>query len=134
MRGEYPADPEAGQLFEGLSPRARGILHRGFGSGPEQGSIPACAGNTVVEAEAYGLNGVYPRVRGEYLLDHDNIIWESGLSPRARGNTVADSTDGTVDNVAVGLSPRARGILARQRWKSIPRGSIPACAGNTRAW
>ena len=107
----------SGQLREvvhGLSPRVRGkrrpMRHR-----PSRcRSIPACAGETAGGGGRNCPSGVYPRVCGgnpKYIFPAHLV---KGLSPRVRG--------------------KHRGEMARRD----PRGSIPACAGETylglKAW
>ena len=94
---------------EGLSPRGRGKRRADKPRRPELGSIPAWAGETGPRAGQRRRQQVYPRVGG--------------------GNvSVGFSQSG-----GLGLSPRGRGKL-RQRFNALlPRGSIPAWAGETYA-
>ena len=89
----------------GLSPRVRGNLHAGYRGLSPLRSIPACAGEPVLEDLREALVRVYPRVCGGTAFTADDAILNLGLSPRVRGNP-----------------------------SSVPRlwsrkGSIPACAG-----
>ena len=96
------------QSWHGLSPRVRGKRGGLARRMIERGSIPACAGETVAYPYS-GLTGtVYPRVCG--------------------GNA---SSSGVV-GLRWGLSPRVRGKLSRILEIAAKRGSIPACAGETR--
>ena len=70
-----------------------------------RGSIPACAGEPVGEAQEIGQVGVYPRVCGGTEVGAHGLLAGGGLSPRVRGN---------------------RGLPAL--WPELSR-SIPACAG-----
>ena len=93
----------------GLSPRVRGNLaeaHRGAGS-PR--SIPACAGEPCGRAAGRGVRLVYPRVCGGTAVERACRHGCKGLSPRVRGNP-----------------PYMLSTL-------IPKGSIPACAGEPRS-
>ena len=72
---------------------------------PENGSIPACAGEPSTSSYSSKGLGVYPRVCGGTRQEPHGVISGEGLSPRVRGNR--------------------GGIRLRFR-----RGrSIPACAG-----
>ena len=89
----------------GLSPRVRGNPP---GPPPPElnaGSIPACAGEPQRRQISSGGGGVYPRVCG--------------------GTRGTASGAGRVK----GLSPRVRGNRRRPGRLPMPRGSIPACAG-----
>ena len=89
----------------GLSPRVRGNrVDRSF-SFLLLGSIPACAGEPLLETATAGELGVYPRVCGGTKNAASSRVPLSGLSPRVRGN------------------PNLRGA------DLVSRGSIPACAG-----
>ncbi len=89
----------------GLSPRVRG--NPGLGRGTLQGlrSIPACAGEPILDELGELEEWVYPRVCGGTSLDVIAQAGIQGLSPRVRGNHW--------------LSPA---------W-SLRSRSIPACAG-----
>ena len=89
----------------GLSPRARGNRIRLWSNKGDTGSIPACAGEPIVEQLPIRAARVYPRVRGGTSSPRPRIVNTKGLSPRARGNRV----------------DRAR--------RPGAEGSIPACAG-----
>ncbi len=95
-------------MARGPSPRARGAGSFLRWRGGAAGSIPACAGSSVLRNyEAVRLR-VHPRVRGEQLDD--------------RGGHAAAS----------GPSPRARGAVQAARTQEAVHGSIPACAGSSR--
>ena len=89
----------------GLSPLARGNLHRPSLSQRAPGSIPACVGEPVTAPIYTGNVGVYPRLRGGTGAQRLLNLACAGLSPLARGNR-----------------PNGR------RGNHAPR-SIPACAG-----
>ena len=69
------------------------------------GSIPACAGEPILDDEGVVSYEVYPRVCGGAHHKHHRTHWHRGLSPRVRG------------------SPS---VIIRS---PIRAGSIPACAG-----
>ena len=91
----------------GLSPRVRGkpdpIPHQR----DVEGSIPACAGETVDGFSTVADGGVYPRVCGGNFLPLTPPLLAEGLSPRVRGK----------------LFLIVCGVLDGR--------SIPACAGET---
>ena len=95
---------------KGLSPRVRGNPEARGGLRMLQGSIPACAGEPRRRDSGAACSRVYPRVCGGTLarVQHGRDV--AGLSPRVRGNHT---------------EPGVRYQL---------RGSIPACAGEPRAW
>ena len=89
----------------GPSPRVRGSrltvdLYHTY-----TGSIPACAGEPRTYTPTPIVHGVHPRVCGGALLGSSSDLLGSGPSPRVRG-----SLD----------------VVERHH---LPRGSIPACAG-----
>ena len=92
----------------GRSPRARGRLPASWGSIHRDGSIPACAGETLCQTARRTTRRVDPRVRGG----------DDGWS-RQRGLTG-------------GRSPRARGRRCCCRYCRRSHRSIPACAGETK--
>ena len=94
--------------YEGLSPRVRGNPPRERRPGPRHGSIPACAGEPLVNLRSLGQHPVYPRVCGGTCRFCPWIENTQGLSPRVRGN-LAEIYD-----------------LRYRIW------SIPACAGEPR--
>ena len=105
MCGGSGVNPQGGGRRLGLSPRVRGKPHRQRPRLYRAGSIPACAGEAMLEKPPIAPSPVYPRV--------------CGGSPPA----VALAEGG------IGLSPRVRGKLVHQRGSSAAIRSIPACAG-----
>ena len=103
--GSRPAASWIGYPW-GLSPRVRGIHHRGRERQVLQGSIPACAGDPTTLPASSSSRTVYPRVCG------------------------GSASSLPVTCVARGLSPRVRGILDKHARRSSWRRSIPACAGD----
>ena len=97
-------------LKVGLSPRVRGNLLGAKDIHTEEGSIPACAGEPIAIALSYLARRVYPRVCG-------------GTDPRT-----------SVTDFGVGLSPRVRGNQCGPILQASEGGSIPACAGEPRAY
>ena len=89
----------------GLSPLARGNLRRMGNLGLTIGSIPACAGEPPISTCWISCTTVYPRLRGGTQSGNHNPLIDWGLSPLARGNPLRP------------VPPQ------------LPRGSIPACAG-----
>ena len=92
-------------LYPGLSPRVRGNPLGTGKAAAYQGSIPACAGEPVIQQTQHLGVGVYPRVCGGTPVTTPSAADARGLSPRVRGNPASMS-----------------------RLKAITR-SIPACAG-----
>ena len=94
------------RLWEGLSPRVRGIRSPGVYRGSVRWSIPACTGNPPRQPTGPTWCGVYPRVYGE------SVKCSHAAPPFG------------------GLSPRVRGIRCHRPAIAAIRGSIPACTGN----
>ena len=89
----------------GLSPRVRGNrCFEGAGCGPLR-SIPACAGEPLLQTSPSIEVKVYPRVCGGTICMRRRLRGCQGLSPRVRGNPVSSMS-----------------------WPIVV-GSIPACAG-----
>ena len=95
--------------FWGRSPRVRGRRLREPERPSRKGTIPACAGKTIEQANELDTFGDDPRVCGE---DVDKRRW---------------------DHEPMGRSPRVRGRLLPPSRSSALRGTIPACAGKTSA-
>ena len=93
--------------FSGLSPLVRGKRLRGVSGSIVMGSIPACAGETVIYFGIMRRHGVYPRLCGGNSFE-----------------VFADVLNG-------GLSPLVRGKRASALCECPFCGSIPACAGET---
>ena len=99
-----------GSRDEGLSPRVRGNLRVPTRVALMAGSIPARAGQPVSRCLVRRRRAVYPRACG------------ATTGCRARSQH------------AIGLSPRVRGNHLHRRQRSKSSGSIPARAGQPRAW
>ena len=107
VRGEHHVTDLAGDTEIGSSPRARGTPERPLVPRLLRRFIPACAGNTWMQATPTPTRPVHPRVRGEHPDGIGYLLSDDGSSPRARGT----------------LGP-PEGGRGRDRF-------IPACAGNT---
>ena len=118
-------------LVVGLSPRVRGNQHRTSGASSRTGSIPACAGEPVLDSLPVGKAKVYPRVCGGTVPSLTSPVRRSRsipacagepaqvgqrlltskrreVYPRVCGGTGAGMSAGS--GVAwAGLSPRVRG-------------------------
>ena len=102
----------SGKLFwprPGLSPRVRGNPGGQSGWRVGVGSIPACAGEPRFRLALQRRHQVYPRVCGGTHVRTFAEPFRQGLSPRVRGNLDVNEA------------------------KELPRGSIPACAGEPAA-
>ncbi len=109
MRGEQQRCSGRAGSASGPSPRARGAAEAEGGLVQGVGTIPACAGSSGL-AHALGPSfRDHPRVRGEQP---------------AGGGAAGDGS---------GPSPRARGAVVRDDGRGDVRGTIPACAGSSRA-
>ena len=106
-RGEHANLPDMCLKKDGLSPLARGTLRAFIRSVQRKRFIPAGAGNTSAHSRYFSFTPVYPRWRGEHF--------------RLCASSV----------ISVGLSPLARGTLARTRNRRCSDRFIPAGAGNT---
>ena len=95
------------QTQQGPSPRVRGKLQTGLIRASEEGSIPACAGETPSEPPSTRPMTVHPRVCGG---NRNCSIASRSLS---------------------GPSPRVRGKPEGMAVYEGKGGSIPACAGET---
>ena len=80
----------------GLSPRVRGNQRREAGASGAGGSIPAGAGEPGSAAGDKTEARVYPRgCGGTMIADHIPAV-AAGLSPRVRGNHIANKSRGMV--------------------------------------
>ena len=78
--------PEGEDSGGGLSPRVRGNRVEAAGGVTHAGSIPACAGEPVVDTTGDKVFRVYPRVCGGTHVGWLVLQGRRGLSPRVRGN------------------------------------------------
>ena len=105
--GEHDEPAAIQAVLLGSSPRVRGTqLLVGYRV-PEEGIIPACAGNTGLKRMKASASRDHPRVCGEH-----------------------DGRD-VLQNRRKGSSPRVRGTHVHERCVRQFGGIIPACAGNT---
>ena len=132
----------------GSSPRVRGTLGYKRELLPEQGIIPACAGNTVYTPSPNKMGWDHPRVCGEHHARTLRQQIAPGSSPRVRGTPCPSIVRPKIE----GIIPACAGNTAPSRIASLsirdhPRvcgehrellpisvvllGIIPACAGNT---
>ena len=148
VRGEHAVLAGGDQVGGGSSPRARGARGKRHDGDTRRGIIPACAGSTARSRMVRPARRDHPRVRGEHSLASPRRSRHQGSSPRARGAHAAPYPPGGAgDHPRVrgehsiapctrtttwGSSPRARGARLRDRYRSVARGIIPACAGSTR--
>ncbi len=70
----------------GLSPRLRGNLGYVVVNDPQKRSIPAPAGEPIIQVAQAGAQGVYPRACGGTYPMPWVPLRTPGLSPRLRGN------------------------------------------------
>ena len=103
--GGTPAPARYLYTMEGLSPRVRGNPAPAGSRRPGPGSIPACAGEPAIWMSVTVVWRVYPRVCGGTAKKCIPPPMSAGLSPRVRGNRLAEDAAGKL------------------------RRSIPACAG-----
>ena len=108
--GEHPSSELITIMSIGSSPRMRGTLAAERAVKRRYGIIPAYAGNTGLGLERLDSDRDHPRVCGEHVPG----VWT------CRGYW--------------GSSPRMRGTPPLMRPARIPRGIIPAYAGNTGEW
>ena len=112
----------------GLSPRVRGNLPLHPLAAGNVGAIPARAGEPRFERFRRGRRGVYPRACGGTGRGQPAAYWDSGLSPRVRGNraVVSDPAD------AHGSIPaRAGEPSSGSSSGTSPRVYPRACGGTT---
>ena len=105
--GEHNSSKRGTPSLMGSSPRVRGTLYHTVRDGALLGIIPACAGNTRIARNPRRRGRDHPRVCGEHYVQRFVKMPQTGSSPRVRGTHI------------------------RETLRSISRGIIPACAGNT---
>ncbi len=89
-RGEHWQNKHRGTRGAGLSPLARGTLDQAVLFFQRRRFIPAGAGNTCCRRTRRALPPVYPRWRGEHLINLISAVIIPGLSPLARGTRLND--------------------------------------------
>ena len=107
IRGEYPRRPRPRMSTSGSPPHTRGIPEKYPMSKGTFRFTPAYAGNTRISTVQRHVEGVHPRIRGEYS---DMIV------------SFCDFR---------GSPPHTRGILRDERFDLLRNGFTPAYAGNT---
>ena len=147
-RGVYHLVIDAGRVFWGSSPLARGLRLALSSMGRKDRIIPARAGFTRSSRASSARSTDHPRSRGVY----HRIIWRPGASrriiparagftvrpreapaqgpdhPRSRGVYMSRRRKSTP---VIGSSPLARGLLAEPLTAAQAAGIIPARAGFT---
>ncbi len=148
VRGEQAGPSSRPSAPSGPSPRARGAVDAAYRERAHLGTIPACAGSSVVIVDQGQARRDHPRVRGEQPMWVVVSLVRAGPSPRARGAGCRASPlrapSGDHPRVRgeqaslqrwtarhAGPSPRARGAAASPGGTPSPRGTIPACAGSS---
>ena len=111
----------------GLSPRVRGNPPPGAKCAGRMGSIPACAGEPDVHCHPVQDAGVYPRVCGGTVEGGAQAAGVVGLSPRVRGNPARTATAGT----SPGSIPACAGEPNPRRCPSSGGGVYPRVCGGT---
>ncbi len=84
-RGEHASRQRRASPGTGLSPLARGTLSRPSVISVDARFIPAGAGNTIPIVWGGDWQTVYPRWRGEHVVQIVTVQARAGLSPLARG-------------------------------------------------
>ena len=106
-----------GSVMSGLSPHGRGNREHGLDVRPQDGSIPARAGEPSSRALAPLTARVYPRTGGGTTIAEAGVYLFEGLSPHGRGNRIRlgvveehrGSIPARAGEPAPGLSPRGPG-------------------------
>ncbi len=150
IRGEHLISAGRLSYANGLSPHTRGTRVRQNLSNLNRRFIPAYAGNTALPPISSHAPAVYPRIRGEHVIQHGEMLVNIGLSPHTRGThkfscrpvpekSVYPRIRGEHASCLLaffinsGLSPHTRGTLPAQPAPPSDRRFIPAYAGNTLA-
>ena len=85
MRGEYSCTVISQARDTGSPPHARGIRTDCGNDGYQIGITPACAGNTLCRSSPIVAFRDHPRMRGEYAEEFEQLLWNEGSPPHARG-------------------------------------------------
>ncbi len=150
MRGEHFAKATGVRRVIGSSPHARGTRVRLAVQLARLRFIPACAGNTGLEAGWCRPMAVHPRMRGEHTSPSLIICLNDGSSPHARGThrpagrtaavarfipACAGNTRGPEDDGRrQPVHPRMRGEHGRAQYRAdLERGSSPHARGTLQA-
>ena len=113
----------------GLSPRVRGNPARAEHHAQRCRSIPACAGEPVLQGQRPAPPQVYPRVCGGTSRLPLGEMASRGLSPRVRGNPVTLE----VIDAGTGSIPACAGEPARRHGTGRSCWVYPRVCGGTRA-
>ena len=84
-RGEHVNHSYRMMTALGSSPLARGTPIEKVSKCPNDGLIPARAGNTLVPSSLSQVRKAHPRSRGEHFILSARLLWRMGSSPLARG-------------------------------------------------
>ena len=115
----------------GSSPRVRGTPQACSASLSTLRFIPACAGNSGIEASGQPGPPVHPRVCGELQRRPAPALRVRWFIPACAGNSRSPSGERT----DVPVHPRVCGELANAQERAAMFGRfIPACAGNSTAY
>ena len=107
----------------GLSPRVRGNPIRASARATNAGSIPAGAGEPDAMCSRRKTIGVYPRGCGGTAPELSGSSYPLGLSPRVRGNLVADLCQaGDQGSIPAGAGEPGRSPCIRAACTVYPRG------------
>ena len=112
----------------GLSPRGRGNPRKRPFDLPKLRSIPAWAGEPLVENRSTKSKAVYPRVGGGTHRERLGVYLRPGLSPRGRGNL--ESIEGGV--APIGSIPAWAGEPSSMSEPSAMYSVYPRVGGGTR--
>ena len=115
-----------GRYGVGLSPRMRGNRPRLLGPHPQRRSIPAYAGEPAGLRSRPIVATVYPRVCGGTPPQCPIILARRGLSPRMRGNPIANGGGGLRDR-SIPAYAGEPGITAP--WRVVAKVYPRVCGG-----
>ena len=113
----------------GLSPRARGNPDCRQWSLSDSGTIPACAGEPSRSLVGRWRDWDYPRVRGGTSRTAALDCYNSGLSPRARGNRVRPQVEDADPGTIPACAGEPSSSVVRSRWQR----DYPRVRGGTRS-
>ena len=112
---------------KGLSPRVRGNPPGCMKASPNAGSIPACAGEPLINWDDGWYARVYPRVCGGTKSTDRCSGLRRGLSPRVRGNQILPIDAG----LRLGSIPACAGEPTPDRYATHPSTVYPRVCGGT---
>ena len=114
----------------GSSPRMRGTRRFRKASTPNNGIIPAYAGNTRLAAWSAGCRGDHPRVCGEHVRNSIVSWCSSGSSPRMRGTRLATRPKTRSD----GIIPAYAGNTSSSNRATVGTGDHPRVCGEHKGY